>query len=312
METLNDALRVKCYYEDTDGGGLVHHSNYLKYFERGREHILNQERLVKLYQEKGISFVVTSVAVHFKQSARHGDDLIVKTVPSVTSDYRIRFAQNVYRTSDNEEEKDNVLLVIGDVEMVAVGPTLSLCKLPQTSFPELFRLAEGKDHDVSPRKIPRPPRKSPDHTLIKNSDYDMTCYLDDTDFTGVCYYANYLRWMERARAEILSVEMLASMRRDVGVGAAIHRAEIKYKQGARFGDRVVVKTQTCLASQYRVIFKHEIYRKEKKIAASETSQQETLLVRAEISIVCLDDGGAGKLVKIPSLFFRRIREDSVS
>ena len=41
---------IRIYYEDTDAGGLVHHSNYLRYFERGREHVLGCAKLTELFE----------------------------------------------------------------------------------------------------------------------------------------------------------------------------------------------------------------------------------------------------------------------
>ena len=46
------------YYEDTDLSGIVYHANYLKYFERAREHLLGVEELVSLYYDEGVGFVV--------------------------------------------------------------------------------------------------------------------------------------------------------------------------------------------------------------------------------------------------------------
>ena len=45
---------VQIYYEDTDHSGLVYHANYLKYFERAREHLLGVDELVRLLKEDGI------------------------------------------------------------------------------------------------------------------------------------------------------------------------------------------------------------------------------------------------------------------
>ena len=97
--------------------------------------------------------------------------------------------------------------------------------------------------------------------IVENKSHEMKCYLDDTDFTGVCYYANYLKWMERARAEILTTEFLSKMRRqDERVGAAIHEASLNFKSGARFGDRIRITTRTEFQSKFRVLFHHVVYR----------------------------------------------------
>ena len=45
---------VQIYYEDTDHSGVVYHPNFLKYFERAREHVIDSQRLNRLWNEPGI------------------------------------------------------------------------------------------------------------------------------------------------------------------------------------------------------------------------------------------------------------------
>ena len=46
MENQEYHFEVEIYYEDTDHSGWVYHPNYLKYFERAREHSLGREKLI--------------------------------------------------------------------------------------------------------------------------------------------------------------------------------------------------------------------------------------------------------------------------
>ena len=114
--------RVQIYYEDTDHSGLVYHANYLKYFERAREHLLGTEELVRLLNEEGKGFVVYKCEMTFKEGAVFGDMLEIRTTPKLESDYRIAFQQDVYR--------GDKLLVLGVVHMVCVGSDKKLVKLP--------------------------------------------------------------------------------------------------------------------------------------------------------------------------------------
>ena len=57
---------VRIYYEDTDHSGAVYHPNYLKYYERAREHLLGPEVLVDLWDKDGIGFVVTKCDMAFR------------------------------------------------------------------------------------------------------------------------------------------------------------------------------------------------------------------------------------------------------
>ena len=73
-------MEVRVYYEDTDCGGVVYYANYLRYIERARTEYL-REREVDLVtlMEGGIIFVVRSVQVGYKSSARYNDLLSIDT-----------------------------------------------------------------------------------------------------------------------------------------------------------------------------------------------------------------------------------------
>ena len=61
---------IQIYYEDTDHSGVVYHANYLKYFERAREHMLGIEALVQLLQEDNIGFVVYKANLTYNKGAK--------------------------------------------------------------------------------------------------------------------------------------------------------------------------------------------------------------------------------------------------
>ena len=115
---------VQVYYEDTDFSGVVYHANYLRYFERAREHLLGTERLVELWQTSGIGFVVYKAALTYREGAQFGDTLEVRTVATLESQYRAVFDQRAYR------KEDDTLLVEGDVHLVCVDADKKLVKLP--------------------------------------------------------------------------------------------------------------------------------------------------------------------------------------
>ncbi len=119
---------VQIYYEDTDHSGLVYHANYLKYFERAREHLLGTDELVRLLAEEGTGFVVYKCEMTFKQGAVFGDTIEIRSTPRLESEYRVVFQQDVYRR-DRNTQKDE-LLVQGIVHMVCVGADKKLVRLP--------------------------------------------------------------------------------------------------------------------------------------------------------------------------------------
>lgn len=75
------AWNVRVYYEDTDSGGVVYHSNYLNFMERARTEwlrVLGYEQ-TDLKQNLQIIFVVHSMAIDFKKPAKFNDLLVVKS-----------------------------------------------------------------------------------------------------------------------------------------------------------------------------------------------------------------------------------------
>src|SRR4051794_11872545 len=88
---------VRIYYEDTDHSGVVYHANYLKYFERAREHLLGPDELVRLLADEGVGFVVYKIEVTYREGAVFGDALEIRTTVKAESDYRAVFSQNVWR-----------------------------------------------------------------------------------------------------------------------------------------------------------------------------------------------------------------------
>lgn len=122
---------VQIYYEDTDHSGLVYHANYLKYFERAREHVLGVAELVRLYREDGIGFVVYKCELTFKEGAVFGDTIEIRSSATRESEYRVVFKQDVWR--------DGKLLVQGLVHMVCVDATKKLVPLPASVVASLAR-----------------------------------------------------------------------------------------------------------------------------------------------------------------------------
>jgi tol-pal system-associated acyl-CoA thioesterase len=120
---------VQIYYEDTDHSGLVYHANYLKYFERAREHLLGVEELVRLLNEDGIGFVVYKAELTFLKGAVFGDTIEIRTEVQKESDYRLVFSQNVHRKDE--------LLVEGRIEMVCIDRSGTLSKIPAVVLDQL-------------------------------------------------------------------------------------------------------------------------------------------------------------------------------
>lgn len=90
-------LPIRIYYEDTDAGGIVYNANYLKFAERARTEMLREAGINQhaLRESQQIIFVMSHVAILYKQPARLDDVLQVKTQLIRNSNTRILLAQNV-------------------------------------------------------------------------------------------------------------------------------------------------------------------------------------------------------------------------
>lgn len=117
-------LPVQIYYEDTDHSGVVYHANYLKYFERAREHLLGVEELVRIWEQDGVGFVVVRATMRFREGARFGDRVEVRTTVTAPSDYRAVFDQQVWRPGGTRA------MVEGEVELCCLDRQQRLTRLP--------------------------------------------------------------------------------------------------------------------------------------------------------------------------------------
>jgi acyl-CoA thioester hydrolase len=86
-------------------------------------------------------------------------------------------------------------------------------------------------------------------------------YYEDTDCGGVVYYANYLRYVERARTEFLEargVSLRALM--DDGIYFVVAEAALKYLSPGRYGDILAIETHVDRSGPASIVFGHVISR----------------------------------------------------
>jgi len=95
----NFSWPVRVYYEDTDSGGVVYHSNYLNFMERARTEWLRALGFEQtaLKNDLGIIFVVHSMALTFKSPARFNDLLAVKSRKIKMGHGSMTFLQTITR-----------------------------------------------------------------------------------------------------------------------------------------------------------------------------------------------------------------------
>ncbi|MFA7084616.1 MAG: YbgC/FadM family acyl-CoA thioesterase [Arcobacteraceae bacterium] len=91
-------MQIRVYYEDTDTGGVVYHSNYLNFCERARS---------ELFFQKGLSphngdefFVVKKIEANYMKPALFGDVLEVQTKLISQKHTSLEMEQNIYREDE--------------------------------------------------------------------------------------------------------------------------------------------------------------------------------------------------------------------
>ena len=86
---------------------------------------------------------------------------------------------------------------------------------------------------------------------------EIKIYYEDTDCGGVVYYANYLKYFERARTHYLEERGLSvAGLRDQGTQFVVVHAELDYRSPGRYGDTLVIDTTLADASQASFTFAH--------------------------------------------------------
>lgn len=111
---------VRVYWEDTDGGGIVYHSNYLKYLERARTEWLRQRGCsqTQLAADPGIVFTVATLSLQYRRPARLDDLLTVVCAPVLLGAASLTFEQQILREGAGSEPE---VLVSASVKVACVN-----------------------------------------------------------------------------------------------------------------------------------------------------------------------------------------------
>ncbi|WP_149714642.1 YbgC/FadM family acyl-CoA thioesterase [Campylobacter concisus] len=96
-------MKIRIYYEDTDAGGIVYHTNYIKFCERARSEAFFQAGLN--FTKEGGYFVVSSLEAKFIASAVLGDEVFVRTKILELKKASLVLEQEIYKFDDKNAEK---------------------------------------------------------------------------------------------------------------------------------------------------------------------------------------------------------------
>ena len=128
---------VKIFYEDTDSGGIVYHSNYLKFFERARTSLLNLLKIDQLNIKKqdDVILVVRKADIIWNKPAKLNDTLIIKTCLKYAKNSSITLKQNAFINDENSTD----LLVKGVFQIVAVDSNFRVKRIKSILQSNFFK-----------------------------------------------------------------------------------------------------------------------------------------------------------------------------
>jgi acyl-CoA thioester hydrolase len=116
--------------------------------------------------------------------------------------------------------------------------------------------------------------------------FSVRVYYEDTDLAGIVYYANYLKFIERARTEwvaSLGIDQMA-LKAAQGIVFAVRRVEADYLRPAKFGEDMVVETTPQALGGARIVLEQAVTRGGERVFA------------AVVTLVCMtEDGHAARL-----------------
>jgi acyl-CoA thioester hydrolase len=118
---------------------------------------------------------------------------------------------------------------------------------------------------------------------------EIRVYYEDTDVGGIVYYANYLRFLERARTELL--RQLGHSQHELlqeGIAFAVRSVNVEYLKPARLDDLLVIETGIASLGRAQLSFVQHIWRDSER------------LLDAKIRVACIDPV-RGKPMAMPQL-----------
>ena len=122
---MDHKFKVRIYYEDTDAGQMVYHTNYFKFTERARTELIYEKFKLKhleLKEKFDVIFVVKSLSSKYIAPAKFEDDLVVVSKITEKSPVRLVLEQNI--------EKADKLIFKSTVELAVVSSKGKITKLP--------------------------------------------------------------------------------------------------------------------------------------------------------------------------------------
>ena len=128
--------------------------------------------------------------------------------------------------------------------------------------------------------------------MAKTFEIKIRVYYEDTDAGGIVYYANYLKYLERARTELIYSLGLKHKKliEEYGFQIVVAHCDIAFKKPAHFEDHLVIKTELKSLSAVKLEMAQKVY----KVDCWTTTTEEELLVDAKVTLACVNPQGKPK------------------
>lgn len=114
----------------------------------------------------------------------------------------------------------------------------------------------------------------------------LRVYYEDTDFSGIVYHANYLRYCERGRSDclrLMGIDQSRLHREEGGLAFAVRRMEIDFRRPALMDDVLEIETRIAEAGGASLTMDQAVMR------------EGTLLVGARVTVACIRDGRPARI-----------------
>lgn len=121
---LSGEVQIRVRYAETDRMGLLHHANYLVYFEQARTDLLRTlGATYKEMEDQGFYLVVSKVEVKYRAPAHYDDLLTIRTTVTRTTPVRLEHRYEVFR--------DGTLIAEGATTLACVGEDGKIRTMPE-------------------------------------------------------------------------------------------------------------------------------------------------------------------------------------
>ena len=131
--------------------------------------------------------------------------------------------------------------------------------------------------------------------MKKSFNHKIKVYYEDTDAGGVVYYANYLRFLERARSEALSEVGLSNLKikKDYGALIVVKSCNIDFNKSAHLEDKLKIISFVTSFSRTSFIMSQSIYR------------NKDIIVKSKVHLVFVNE--KSKPIKIPENILKSLK-----